>query len=768
MFTVLLLSASTVWAVPVADITDFGANGDDQLDDGPDIQEAIDSLAVSGGIVYFPPGVFKVLNTIYVPSNIKLQGTGSTQYNTHVQLLQINRPLFEVTGKGATNIVFKDLFLVAFVNGIFPRTDETQTDLIRGENTVAISLKARNPGLSNIVIENVRAQQFTYGIKAVANTGIFSQVNNVKIRNFVSDGNEYALHTNTYGANNWDVQNMNVFTMYYKQNGLWLERSGQMRFLQLSCAGASTARTCAKVWETGEIYFRQMHVEGPPLGICVGTHCDPTQPVTPVENSAKLIVENSATNAEVHRFTNFVFINNRMWLPTPSSPPPPPNTTPPPPGQLTFVVGTTGVNSSLRACDNVWVQWHPAFHTSQTRVNILPSDNFFPGLATTPVTVCSNSDLTSVPVFDTGYDPDDQPFDDDRNIEAYGAWANDDNDDFNAFKSAINDALASRARRIHVPCGRFDVGDESILDRGITIVGATGCPAGYPSEIRLHGTGVAMFTILNTPVENATLMQGIAFRNLLLTSESDKGTIGINFENYSATEVGGAADFQIQNVDFEGFDIGVATRPFDGIGSASPMYDSVSIKDGDFNGNTTAISMNSDNASNWNMEDIRVEGWNGGEGVRINRGNPSLRNLSCNGFDIATACLTIQRQSGASVDNMTAVDVLSALNVPLDNGSTQFPVTIRNSNLIEGVYFEGRIFLNSVNNQYPAAIGWLPPNIVRKVVTFSPNNTSIYGGRSDVFTCGDVFSDPHTSQDSLIWLYVYTGPSPGPAITYCN
>ena len=354
----------------------------------------------------------------------------------------------------------------------------------------------------------------------------------------------------------------------------------------------------------------------------------------------------------------------------------------------------------------------------QTTVNI-PSW-VFPGLATT-VTGCSNNDLTSVPIFNTGYNPDDERLDGDtdgeKDVRDHGATADDGSDDTRAFEEAIAAAIGSRGKRVYVPSGTFDIYNALVLDRGVTIVGET--TPDPPSEIRLHSKDTPLFTIFNTPVVNETLMQGIAFRNLVLTSEHGIDTIGINFENYSPTAVGPSSDFHIQNVDFDGFGIGVTVRPFDGVfANPNPMFDTVSIKDGDFTRNRTAILLTSDNASNWNMEDIRVEIPSGGEGVRINRaGHASLRNLSCNGDTTATACVTIQRQSGTSIDNMTAYGVISALDVPWENGYTQFPVTIRNSNLLEGVYFQGRIYLNSVNNQYPAELG-IPLPIDRKVVRF--------------------------------------------------
>jgi Pectate lyase superfamily protein len=763
LFIVLLFTVSAAWAAPV-DVTDFGAIGDGSNPDGPAIQLAIDSLenSLTGGTVYFPPGLYNVSNTIYVPSNVRLQGTGSTLYNSQVRLMQPQRALFEVTDKGATNVIFKDLLLISMVGG-WPRTDPDQTALIRTEGTVGISFKARSPGLSNLEVENVRIMQFTHGIAATGLTGFNAQITGVKIRNYVSDGNEYSLYTNTYGANDWDVQNMNVFPMYDKQNGIFLERSGQMRFLQLSCAGAG-AETCAKLWDNGDTYFRQMHVEGARLGFCVGAHCRPTDPPGNMgENSSTLTVENSATNGEFHRLTNIVSVNNRFWLDFPQQPGPEPY-----PPVFTFY--GTGADSSLKSCGNVWVSMFN--HLTDTSVNIPPVNVVFPGLATDPITVCSNNDLTSVPVFNTGYDPDDERLEGEKDVRDYGAIADDDHDDFHAFKAAIKAAIRSRGRRVYVPPGRFDIYNPLILDRGVTIVGEIAGEKEPPSEIRLHGQGTPLFTIFNTPVENETLMQGIGFRNLLLTSESDDGTIGINFENYSPDEVGGSSDFHIQNVDFDGFGIGITVRPFGGVfENPNPMFDTVSIKDGDFTRNRTAILLSSANASHWNMEDIRVEIPAGGEGVRINRGgHASIRNLSCNGDTTATACVTIQRQTGTSIDNMTAAGVISALEVPWENGYTQFPVTIRNSNLLEGVYFQGRIYLNSVNNQYPAELGVLPFPLDRKVVRFGGfregnKGNDYYGGQSDVFSCSDIFIDPFTQQTETRWTF--TGVLEK-RVTYCE
>ena len=751
LFIVMFCITVTVARATAIDVTSFGAVGNNSTDNRVFIQNAVNSAA-AGDTVYFPPGLYNVSGTIYVPSNIRLQGMGSTVYNTQIRLTPTQTALFEVQN-GASNIIFKDLALVANSNpNVYPRNSAAETALIRTEGTTGISFKAGNSGINNIVIENVRTTQFTYGIAATSSTpGFDFPITDVKIRNYASDGNEYSLYSNTLGAGNWDVQNMDVYPMYDKQNGVFLERSGQMQFLQLSCAGVNTANTCAKLWNNGDTYFRQMHVEGPRLGFCVGTNCDPNNPnETPVENSSRLTVENSATGGEIHRATNLVTINNRFWLDFPTNPPPSP-----------YRFFGTGTNSSLTSCGNVWVSWNPSTHRSNTTVTI-PSWAF-PGL-TNPGNGCVSSYLTSVPVFKTGYEADNERLNGEINVTAppFYAIPNDGIDDSKAFSDAIAVANATRGKRVFVPAGTFDINSTLDLSSdGQTVLGEAG------SIIHLAKNGRSLFKVIN---KAGYPVNGITFRNLTLTSDSTSGTIGINFENYDPAVVGSASDFQIQNVDFTGFESGIAIRPVGGVlSNANPMFDSVSIKDADFSGNKTAILLRSANASNLNLENIRVNIPNGDEGLRIDgAGHTSLRNISCSSSGTGSACVTIQRQNGTSIENLSASGVTNALVVPWENGWTQFPVTLRNSNLTAGVYFQGRIYLNSVNNIYPAKLRRFSTS---RVVSFGgyqegdPNNDISYGGLSDIFSCNDTFKD--TSAGTLTqttWAYTGTLSTP---VTYC-
>lgn len=753
---VFCASISIALATPV-DVTapPYNAAGDDIVDDRIPIQNAIyDLSAAGGGTVYFPPGLYRISGTIYVPSNIRLQGMGSTVHNTQIRLTPTQTAMFEIEN-GASNVVFMDLALVANSRPhVYPRNTAEETALIRTEGTTGISFKPGVHNINNIVIENVRITQFTYGISVPFQLGYNNSITDVKIRNYVSDGNEYSLYTNMPGATGWDVQNMNVYPMYHGQNGIFLERSGEMRFLQLSCAGTNSG-ICAKLWGNGNTYFRQMHVEGPRLGFCVGSNCDQSSQGNMGENSSVLTIENSATDGEFHRATNIVSINNRFWLDFPQPP------APPPPAYKFF---GTGGNSSLKSCGNVWVSWNPNTHMSNTTVD--PPSWAFPGLNTS-IQGCLNSYLTSVPVFNTGYEADDERLNGEVNVTDYGAIPDDGLDDTNSFMRAISDARLTRGRRVFVPRGTFDISQTLtlVLDNAVpgeydgqTILGVEG------SVINLTATGIALFKIVNI---NGSPINGITFRNLTLTSDFNINTIGINFENFSSSVVGVASDFQIQNVDFFGFGIGFAVQPKDGIfQNPEPMFDSGSIKDAEFIGNKTAILFTSSNASNWNLEDIKVIISDGDEGIRINRGGHiSTRNLTCYGYGAGTACMTIQRQSGTSVENLFADGVLNALVVPWENGWTQFPITLRNNNFEAGVYFQGRIYLNSVNNTYPAR--FLKNSTSREVIFgnyYEGNVNNVAPGRlSNVFSCNDIFTDPPLTQD--IWAY---SGFLDPMVIYCN
>ena len=747
---------------PPIDVTlsPYYAVGDGATDNRSRIQHALDDAALAGGgTVYFRAGIYNVGNTLYVPSNVRVQGMGSHYFNFQIRLTRTSVPLFEVEA-GGSNIIFKDLLLYSANGGTrWPDVSPAEATLIRGEDTTGISLKGGDSKIFNIVIENVRISRFTYGVSATAPRNIYDAIiTDIKIRNYASDGNEYSLYTNAPGADDWDVQNMNVYPMYKQQNGIFLARSGQMRFLNLSCAGTGNPNElpaiCAKLWNNGDTYFRDMHVEGPEHGFWVEN--EPNSLETPPDSV--VTVENSATEGSFYRATNLVSINNRFWIDL-SSP------------RFHFI--DDGANSVVNSCGDVWVKWNPSRHRLDTTVSIPfvspPNEphypDAFPGL-NTPLRGCDRNLLLSVPTFSQGYADDNERLNGEINVLAYGATSGG-GDDWAAFDAALTAARNSGTRRVFVPPGTFDISQPIVLHNGETFLGAEG------STINLMDSNVdgnfSLFKVVAIP----SVEKAITLRNLVLTSTSSVGTVGIdlvNFDNNFRGVAGGASDFQIQNVDFIGFDKGISVHNFiEDEEYANPMFDSVSVKDADFSNNNTAILIGSSNASNWNLENIRVNIPNGKAGVRINgAGVASIRNLTCTGSGTGEYCVKIQRQAAISIDGMSATGVTNALVASWENGWTQFPVTLRNSNLLAGVYFEGRIYLNSVNNLYPAR---LRRQSFSKQVKFGaqydgdPRNDISYGALSDIFSCNDTFTDTYPWLNQSTWAYI--GPLPSTNVRYC-
>ncbi len=60
---------------PFVDARDYGAKGDGITDDTAAIQRAIDSIP-NGGVVYFPPGIYKTSSALELKSNVTLRGSG--------------------------------------------------------------------------------------------------------------------------------------------------------------------------------------------------------------------------------------------------------------------------------------------------------------------------------------------------------------------------------------------------------------------------------------------------------------------------------------------------------------------------------------------------------------------------------------------------------------------------------------------------------------------------------------------------------------------
>ncbi|HXH32174.1 MAG TPA: glycosyl hydrolase family 28-related protein [Bacteriovoracaceae bacterium] len=749
----------------IADVRIFGAKGITQNPDGsyhddtPFIKSALNSISATGGTLYFPPGYYNVKETLYIPSNVTIQGHSSFD-NCQIDLTTPGIPLLAVQD-GNSNVTFRDITLVSRTVAKWPRTSPADAQLIRNENTTAISLRAAGVGINRIVIENVRAINFTYGISATSEIpGYDATIADVRIRNYASDTNEFALHTLSRQATNWDVQNMNVYPMYHDQNGIFLEKSGKMGFLQLSCAGPMLANigteeqpvlvdspdrsnTCAKLWGNGETYFKNMHVEGPRIGLCVGSECN-GQTGNVGENPNPIFVENSAVLGQFHRQTNLITTGNRFWLDFVGSP--------------RFTFHGTGQRSFVHTCGDVYVSYYD--HLIKTTTE--PDENRFPGLLN-PYSSCMRQQLVPDFNFKKGFIREVAPSGKEINVRTLGAGNGNAVQDTQVFLKAID--LATSGGRIWIPAGTYKINKTLELRKGESLVGEEG------AHLMFEGSGSLIKVVATSAV-----VKGIMIRGLQLSGWTAPGAVGIDFTNDlpNSGNVGGAAtDFQLQDLSFNGFSVGLRTVASDGqLGDKTqPMFDSISVKNVRFNSNTTGALLKTQNASNWNFEDTLVEFGSGQTGIVVNGiGLLSFRGLSCAGYALAETCLVIQRQNALFIDGLTSSNVKRAIKVTWENGWTQFPIVIRNSDLSSGFDVDGKIILTSINNTYPVTPGDLYDG--SKIVRFaetpglpgSDANKSP-GVKSRIFSCDDRFVDSMDGSAHPPWTSVGVLENP---VTTCR
>ena len=142
-------------------VKDFGAVGDGSTDDRDKIQDAINSLT-SGGTVYFPPGTYICQSTFTIPSNITLQGNGSTSIIKAGTSLSLSSPLFRNSVVGSytnSNITIRDLIIDGNDLSKNAGTQERFTamcQLVRVTNVAIFNTTFRNFGYIGLNLGGVR------------------------------------------------------------------------------------------------------------------------------------------------------------------------------------------------------------------------------------------------------------------------------------------------------------------------------------------------------------------------------------------------------------------------------------------------------------------------------------------------------------------------------------------------------------------------------------------------------------------------------------
>jgi hypothetical protein len=96
----------------IVNVKAYGAAGDGAADDTAEIQAAIDSVAATGGVVYFPVGSYKLSAALTVYSNLTLIGDGATSV-----LIQTATNTHCLSGSAITRLVVRDLYILGTGSG---------------------------------------------------------------------------------------------------------------------------------------------------------------------------------------------------------------------------------------------------------------------------------------------------------------------------------------------------------------------------------------------------------------------------------------------------------------------------------------------------------------------------------------------------------------------------------------------------------------------------------------------------------------------------
>ncbi|MDS9997438.1 hypothetical protein C6W22_02185 [Bacillus atrophaeus] len=132
----------------VYDISDFGATGDGQTDDSSAIQAAIDmAKKYHGGVVWFPPGNYRLGMGIVIEEFVTLVGVGWSN-NPHVGTwIYVDDTEIKPFSIKAGGVVMRDI-------GIFHKQPNPSLDWKPLEYEFAISIQADDVKLQNICLFN--------------------------------------------------------------------------------------------------------------------------------------------------------------------------------------------------------------------------------------------------------------------------------------------------------------------------------------------------------------------------------------------------------------------------------------------------------------------------------------------------------------------------------------------------------------------------------------------------------------------------------------
>lgn len=153
-------------------VLDFGATGDGEHDDTAALRTCIEQAQTQGGVVWVPPGDYKLTGDIVVPSSVTIQGAGlwhTTFVGDRSLYDQADRRVrFKLTGADAHLADF------AIFGQLNYRNDQEPNDGVVGAGCT-------NASVSRIWVEHTKAGAWIYN-------GMNLRIEGCRFRNLLADG----------------------------------------------------------------------------------------------------------------------------------------------------------------------------------------------------------------------------------------------------------------------------------------------------------------------------------------------------------------------------------------------------------------------------------------------------------------------------------------------------------------------------------------------------------------------------------------------------
>lgn len=210
--------------VDVFNVREQGLTGDGTTDDTAALQSLINSIGANGGVIFFPPGTYKISSTLVLGN-----GTAST-ISTRNGIRLIGSGQSKISGFGATNIKWAGgagrMFLIEGpIQGV-----EIGWMNIECENLATIGIEARSvrgSSFHDLCIHNHTLHGFAGVVQTSQTEGSFANsMRNVQIASLGTSAAGIILHGDPVALIDWTESTFDTILIFYHggagSKGLWL------------------------------------------------------------------------------------------------------------------------------------------------------------------------------------------------------------------------------------------------------------------------------------------------------------------------------------------------------------------------------------------------------------------------------------------------------------------------------------------------------------------------------------------------------------------